>query len=1571
MAVDNDLIRKGSSGQILSDETFRSYNAEAVQRVLVLFENPYKFYEGTVQSYNMASREVTVNFTDGDIINVSLNDSGIILLSGDKSPFCSTCALEIEVGADLICISCLACYHFRCYIAHPITKRSSNSSGWKCQGCGGYPRLKNRILSEVELSKTFCALCGLKPEANHVDGKVGIDQCDLCNSVHCWRCTSRFQGMKGHYRCVDCIGGITLYHSTYNIEFSAFADRVSKNLRALETCKGVNYSDVQPLFDEFAETMMYLHSNWSQTFSTHLELLVQLVSWQLDRGHVAALTPFHMLCLMGLHPLLNSELLTKVSQAHVESVIKKVGKFRTLPTVEPHVAGNKIPVGFLTADASNHPSQDLVKSVFVNMNLNEFEVHIFSITERNAFFDEDMKELVETGKIQVYHVKSKSDREVAVLIRMKRIFVLFDINVFTHGAREGIVLRRPATFQYAYTGYPAKPNAPQLYDGFVCDEYTVSSREVENSAESRLLLSLYVPNSHRMRYSKPPYQFANPQFALKQNKLPLNCKYIICNFSILGKIPEYVMKAWLEVVESIPGSIIWLLAEPKHARKSMEAWLTGQGTGTDGRLYLECFFFGEMISKDSHMMRAKVATIASSDGPYGAHTVAADSFFSGHPVVSGFTPDDHVNNSRWARNVSASISAALFGKDNIFMASSTRQHINILKYFGSHPEQLEPFKARLQQATEKGLGPFGELHTRELENCIKKLWNAHVDGHDLNSFLIDGRLPQHDYRDSLPVPDLGMSRKESDALGLVEQYAISLASQWKPGADSVWFIDTARIVYEITKSVRNPRACFVDISGQDVFAAEIASRMDVEQCFIFWELSELANYINVVKPRLKSTGVAFLDYTEKPAILWPPNTQIVLASVFVTNRENSVNLLRELASHVRLPTTNVEVCGVIHDFSISADDLLAIFNVYEDSWTLSTSFPVSKQAGSAKLQVQIFKLHKPRHRDVPCRRTIALQSDILLGILDSQTKLGAALLNEVMSSGLSTKQGKTLTVAHWNRVSKLVIQSSSDIMIIKVIGEGGNGIVFSTRVSNQEAALKLEVCRRAHYWNLPLWRSSHCLIEMRNTKGFPRLVNCFQGHTKASNAFVYLQATDEFYVCALSTQRLNETIENTLRAACSAFQNCDPEGVERFRTFSRQLLSLLFVMTKKRRLIHRDIKPANLMWSDDRVLHFVDLGQAQFLRYEYVSCSDIPTNRKIKGLAMCSSAFPVGCHSKKEIRAGTPGYFLDTGSGETPIPEREMCFRDMYAAGMTLMHAIIPSEILTGSSSHVALNFSERWGIESKSCPSFVKFLCIVRLLIPQGNENQYIDWKPCERLLRLIFMLITPGSTYQDALHSPFILDPLYSLQEEEDLRNGVVVRGTIHNTDRMLKPVVLMLVEGYGLVVFRICWYHVNEVIGYYGGKCILRITDGPECFSNHALSTHQNEMLIGDVTEEIPVSTYVRNRAVMSFAQSSRETIECSKPGNMHLVHYFQNQVHKITLDNGCVFGFIEMTARTTGEGEGVCLATWDYDWGASSGFRVYSPEEEVTRQQAAAKPMDDKVMARVNDLARAHGNIFERS
>ena len=716
---DSSHKRLEESDQVMSDET--------IQRVLVLFvvDSRKKFYEGVVQSFESDSGKGQIHFdSDDDETEFTLDDREVLFLRG-RAPFCSTCTEEIKLDSDLICISCHTCYHFKCYVGWPTDQRCAERSGFKCQGCGGDERFKNRILNDEERRNCFCSLCGLNPD-KLVDGKMGIDQCDLCNAVHCWRCTSRFTGMESHYRCVDCIGGITLYHSSYHFEFAALAVRVTQKLDDLEMSQGVGYSELQPTFDTFAETMMFLHNNWDQkTFSTHLELLVRLVSWQLDNGHVASLTPFHILRLMGLHPLVNSEMLKKVSQAHVEGVIKKVGNFEALPPAEQHHAGNKIPVGFLTADAANHPSQDLLKSVFVNMNADEFDLHIFSITRRNTFFDKDMKELIDKRKVTVHHVIKLSDHNIAKLIRKERIFTLFDINVFTHGAREGIALRRPAPLQYAYTGYPAESNAPQLYDGFVTDRYTAPSLEDANSAEGRLLLSLYVPNSHRMRYSKPPYQYANPQFALKQNKLPLDCKYIICNFSILGKITEYMMKGWLEVLESVPGSIIWLLAEPKHARRSVEEWLIGQGTGTDGRRFIDGVVFGEVIPKELQMMRLKVATIASSDGQYGSHTVAADSFFSGHPVVSGFTPDHHVNNSRCARNVSASISASLFGPDNIFMASSTRQHINVLKYFGSHPEQLEPFKARLQEAAEKGLGPFGELHTRELENCIKKLWNAH------------------------------------------------------------------------------------------------------------------------------------------------------------------------------------------------------------------------------------------------------------------------------------------------------------------------------------------------------------------------------------------------------------------------------------------------------------------------------------------------------------------------------------------------------------------------------------------------------------------------------------------------------------------------------------------------------------------------------------------------------------------------------------------------------------------------------------------------------------------------------
>ena len=113
-----------------------------------------------------------------------------------------------------------------------------------------------------------------------------------------------------------------MYHSSYHFEFAALAVRVTQKLDDLE---GVEYSELQPTFDTFAETMMFLHNNWDQkTFSTHLELLVRLVSWQLDNGHVASLTPFHILRLMGLHPLVNSEMLKKVSQGTLRVLSRKL-----------------------------------------------------------------------------------------------------------------------------------------------------------------------------------------------------------------------------------------------------------------------------------------------------------------------------------------------------------------------------------------------------------------------------------------------------------------------------------------------------------------------------------------------------------------------------------------------------------------------------------------------------------------------------------------------------------------------------------------------------------------------------------------------------------------------------------------------------------------------------------------------------------------------------------------------------------------------------------------------------------------------------------------------------------------------------------------------------------------------------------------------------------------------------------------------------------------------------------------------------------------------------------------------
>ena len=356
--------------------------------------------------------------------------------------------------------------------------------------------------------------------------------------------------------------------------------------------------------------------------------------------------------------------------------------------------------------------------------------------------------------------------------------------------------------------------------------------------------------------------------------------------------------------------------------------------------------------------------------------------------------------------------------------------------------------------------------------------------------------------------------------------------------------------------------------------------------------------------------------------------------------------------------------------------------------------------------------------------------------------------------------------------------------------------------------------------------------------------------------------------------------------------------------------------------------------------------------------------------------FPVMVKNVEKIGNGTPGYHriltpdqscLNKTNARSETQQDVSCEKqfqaevsnkDMYGAAMTLLHAVIPK--------FKADIFSKQLSL--LPAVDFPKFLDLVRRSIPSGTLNTYIDHKNCRELLYTIFKLIE--SKFVEALHSPYLMDPIFTETDEKILRDGLVVQREGR------KPIVLMNVDGCGQLVFLICPYKVGETVDDYAGRIVDRApryatdspkfntTDEPQMFSGHVLPLPgQDKLLIGDITRVTPLGTYVEH-GVMSFAQSSRfdPGVQCA--GNLNLADHLHSPFTTITLDDGTLFGTISMTARV--EGDGIRPAAWCYDWNKSFKSTIYSPEQVAIRQDAAAaaRNLPKQVMDRLEFLRKRY-------
>jgi Glycosyl transferase family 41 len=105
---------------------------------------------------------------------------------------------------------------------------------------------------------------------------------------------------------------------------------------------------------------------------------------------------------------------------------------------------------------------------------------------------------------------------------------------------------------------------------------------------------------------------------------------IFANFNQLYKIDPMIFKIWLQVLQAVPNSILWLLRFPPAGEFNLRQFAV-QNAGEE---VASRVVFTDVAPKHVHIHRGRIADVFFDTPECNAHTTAADILWSGTPIIT-------------------------------------------------------------------------------------------------------------------------------------------------------------------------------------------------------------------------------------------------------------------------------------------------------------------------------------------------------------------------------------------------------------------------------------------------------------------------------------------------------------------------------------------------------------------------------------------------------------------------------------------------------------------------------------------------------------------------------------------------------------------------------------------------------------------------------------------------------------------------------------------------------------------------------------------------------------------------
>ena len=356
-----------------------------------------------------------------------------------------------------------------------------------------------------------------------------------------------------------------------------------------------------------------------------------------------------------------------------------------------------IRIGYVSADFRSHPVGILVHNMFQYHTRPDFEIFAYSlITPAN----DQYQEKISTSCDRFIDVSNLDSMQIAQKIQADSIDILIDLTGYTRHCQPDIFALQPAPIQIQYLGYPSTMGADFL-PYIIADEYLIPPHLQPNYSEK----VIYLPHG----WVTSPVAIPENNLSREDYGLPTE-GMVYCNFNTSYKLNPLVFKIWLNILEAVEGSVLWLGDAGEEVKQRLINYAQS-AAGIDAQRLV----FAPRIAYEKHLARIQVADLFLDTFPYNAGGTAVDTLSVGIPLLT-YSQEAYVS------RMAGSLCHGLGLKELI--CDSPEEYQKKAIEFGKNPTLLKDSKQKLALARQESKVFNTEFFVKNLEQKLKQIYDS-------------------------------------------------------------------------------------------------------------------------------------------------------------------------------------------------------------------------------------------------------------------------------------------------------------------------------------------------------------------------------------------------------------------------------------------------------------------------------------------------------------------------------------------------------------------------------------------------------------------------------------------------------------------------------------------------------------------------------------------------------------------------------------------------------------------------------------------------------------------------------